>query len=316
MSKKPKISVVVAAYNIADFISQCFESIISQTYDNYEVIVINDGSTDNTLSICQSYAKKHANFIVINQKNQGLSAVRNRGVKESTGEYITFVDGDDYLAPDYLQKLYQNLQTSKSEISVCGFTTFPNQAIELPRQEILSGQDATIKLLTEQDNYQIVSWNKLYKKSLFENIAFPIGKIHEDSLTTYKLFAAADKVSFLNESLYFYRQRKGSIMDQAKLYDRLNTKLLAATEAKTYFKKQPTLLAAAEISELLAYFAFLDNIIASNLDVDPTPYFKWLKNHQAELSKNPHLSAKLKVYLHLATMLGGTPYQLFRKIKH
>ena len=161
----------------------------------------------------------------------------------------------------------------------------------------MSGIQATAKLLTEQENYQIVTWNKLYRKTLFQNINFPIGKIHEDSLTTYKLFAAATKVISVAEPLYQYRTRQGSIMDKVKLENRLQVKLEAALEAKNYFQNDPKMFAAAEISELLAYFAFLDNILSGRLKLSTQKYLNWIRENQKRLSKNPYLSQKLRIYI-------------------
>lgn len=316
MSKNPKISIIIAAYNVAEYLPECLNSVVSQTYDNFEAIIVDDGSTDATSKICDDYAKQYPVFRVIHQKNQGLSAVRNRGIKESSGEYLAFVDGDDCLDANYLEKLLAAITRHHANIAVCGFKTFPTAAIELPPIATMTGAQAVTKLLTEQENYQIVTWNKLYHRTLFQNIDFPIGKIHEDSLTTYKLFAAADKVAFIAEPLYQYRTRQGSIMNKVKLENRLQIKLEAALEAKNYFQNNPKLFAAAEISELLAYFAFLDNIFAGRLKLSPQKYINWIKINQKRLLKNPYLSQKLHIYIILSTIFSGTPYRLFRKIKH
>lgn len=316
MSKNPKISIIIAAYNVAEYLPECLNSVVSQTYDNFEAIIVDDGSTDATSKICDDYAKQYPIFRVIHQKNQGLSAVRNRGIKESSGEYLAFVDGDDCLDAYYLEKLLAAIIHHHADIAVCGFKTFPTTAIELPPIATMTGAQAVIKLLTEQENYQIVTWNKLYRKTLFQNINFPIGKIHEDSLTTYKLFAAATKVTSVTEPLYQYRTRQGSIMDKVKLENRLQIKLEAALEAKNYFQDNPKLFAAAEISELLAYFAFLDNILSGRLKLSTQKYLNWIRKNQKRLSKNPYLSQKLRIYIILSTIFSGMPYCLFRKIKH
>ena len=316
MSKNPKISIIIAAYNVAEYLPECLNSVVSQTYDNFEAIIVDDGSTDATSKICDDYAKQYPVFRVVHQKNQGLSAARNRGIKESSGEYLAFVDGDDCLDAYYLEKLFAAITCHHANIAVCGFKTFPTTAIELPPIATMTGAQAVTKLLTEQENYQIVTWNKLYHRTLFQDIDFPIGKIHEDSLTTYKLFATAGKVAFIAEPLYQYRTRQGSIMDKVKLENRLQIKLEAALEAKKYFQNNPKLFAAAEISELLAYFAFLDNIFSGRLKLSPQKYLNWIRENQKRLSKNPYLSQKLRAYIILSTIFSGAPYRFFRKIKH
>lgn len=316
MSSSPKISVLVAAYNVADFLPTCLDSILNQTFQDFEVIIVDDGSTDKTPSICQKYAEKSPKVKVIHQKNQGLSAVRNIGIQKSKGEYICFIDGDDYIAKKYLEKLFQQLSENSADISVCNYKTIPKSPVKDFEMQIISGEEATIKLLTEQENYQIVSWNKLYKKSLFKNIEFPLNQKHEDSLTTYKILSKAQKITFLNESLYIYRQRPGSIMSEVKLNERLNTKLTAAEEAKVYLQNHKKLFAAAQISELLAYLAFLDNIYAKKLSIKPFFALNWIENNQKSLTKNPYLTQKLKIYLKMLAKFNGHPYQIFRSIKH
>jgi len=314
---QPKISVLIAAYNVEKYIDECLESIVAQTYPNFEIIITDDGSTDHTLEKCRTFAAKHSNAKVYSGDNQGLSAVRNLGLKKSTGEYVVFVDGDDKIDAAYLEKLYKNLSQNHSDIAVCNFETFPiHTAVPKIKPEVLSGKEATIRLLTQQENFQIVSWNKLYKKSLFEDIRFPIGKLNEDSFTTYKILAEAKKVSFFDDILYYYRQREKSIMSSIKLNQRLNTKLAAALEAKAHFSPKSNLYRAAEISELLAYYAFLDNIFANRLKIKSTFALKWLKENKANFENNPYLTPKLRTYLALSTIFGGSPYQLFRRIKH
>lgn len=313
----PKISVLVAAYNIEKYIDKCLASIAKQTYPNFEVIIIDDGSTDTTFKKCQIYCDQHPNFQVYTQKNQGLSAVRNQGLQKSTGEYVVFVDGDDYVSLDYLSKLYESLSKSHSDIAVCNFQTFPaNTKTREIKDVVISGEDAVIRLLKEQENYQIVSWNKLYKKTLFDGIKFPVNQLNEDSFTTFKLFKKARKVSFISDKLYFYRQRQQSIMSSIKLNQRLDFKLAAAIEAKSYFNSKPKLYQAAEISELLAYLAFLDSIYAHRLSIKPEFAIKWVKDHRPALEKNPQLTRKLKIYLKMIAKFNGRPYQIFRTIKH
>lgn len=316
LTMNPKVSIIVAAYNIENFIEKCLESIQSQTYQNIEIIIVDDGSTDGTAKYCDDFCETEPRARVIHQKNKGLSEARNVGIKESTSEFITFVDGDDMVAGDYVKKLLASLIKNDSDIAVCGFTMAPSNKSEHPKNETISGEDATIKLLTELENYQIVSWNKIYKKSLFIDIKFPAGKKHEDSLTTYRLFAASKKVSFISDALYYYIKREDSIMNSEKLKDHLNAKLDAASEVKKYFKDNKKLFAAAEISELLAYNSFLDNIYSGRLKESPKKYIKAIKKNRKKLFKNEFITKKLLTYVAMETTFGGIAYKTFRKIKN
>ncbi len=312
---KPKISVLVAAYNVEQYISKCLDSILGGTFKDIEIIVVDDGSTDDTGNICDQYAKDNINLRVIHQKNQGLSAVRNVGIEAAKGEYLTFIDGDDYVATNFLEHLVAALQDD-IEIVVCGNKKMPAGEINSPAPQTISGEAATIELLTRQENYHVISCGKLYRRTLFQNIAFPLGRKNEDSFTTYKLFAQAKKIAFINEPLYFYVQRETSIMGSVKLNERLKNKMLAAREACAYFENQPKLIEAAKISELLATYSFIDAIIAGQLQASAEPHFAWLKQHAATLRQNPFLTRKLRIYLRLSTKMRGAFYKLFRKIKH
>ena len=323
----PKVSVVVAAYNVAKYLPKCLDSISAQTYTNLEIIVIDDGSTDSTSKVCDIYGQKEPRATIIHQENQGLSAARNTGIKEATSDYIIFVDGDDFLGLEYVECMIIGITKESADICVCGFSSVSEEEFkkketpaihdaEVPADAVMSGEEATKKLLTEQENYQVVAWNKIYKRDLFKRIRFPETKKYEDTLTTYKLLYKANRVSFISEILYFYTQRKSSIMGENKLDERLNAKLTAAQEAKEYFKKNEYLENAACIFELLAHYQFIDNIIAKRSKAKLSEHTNWIKENKATLLKNPLLTKKLKTYLNMSTRLGGTSYKVFRKLKH
>jgi len=213
MNNQPLISVIVPAYNLAHCITDCIDSIEKQTYSNFEIIIIDDGSTDETKNVCEKLAKVYSNIRVISQKNQGISAVRNLGIQESNGEYLAFIDGDDQIKETFLEHLYQRLIADSSDITVCGYQEiYQDHKISHPlNPQIITGTEATKNFLLKQQDFDILIWNKLYRKSLFDDhsILYPAGQIHEDNLTTYKLFAAAKNIQYLKDELYFY-QRKNS----------------------------------------------------------------------------------------------------------
>ena len=308
----PLISLIIPVYNVEPYLSSCLDSIINQSYQNLEIILVNDGSTDGSRFLCEQYKQKDSRIILINQKNQGLSSARNTGINSATGKYLSFIDSDDEVKKDYVKKLYSALKKSSANISVCGY----NETV--PKLETLSGTAATVRLLTHQENLDLLAWNKLYKKDLFvkNKIFYPVGKVHEDNLTTYKLYSKAEKVAFVPESLYVYRERKGSITKNSQKEAHLKIRELSAREALDFFKGNETLTTAAEISLLLAQFAWLDNALKNTV---PKKYesktLLWLKTHQKSYYKNQFLTKKLKLYLLLSTNFSGKPYKLFRKLK-
>ena len=319
-----KISVIVPVYNIEGYIERCLESIQKQTYPRFEVIIIDDGSTDNSLLLCQKFAKKYRNFRVISQKNQGLSAARNTGIKQATGDFLAFVDGDDEILPNFLADLMTAAETTGAEIAICGFfEVYPKNTRIVntkSRQSmtVKTGGEAVKDLLIFQKNIEIVAWNKLYKKELFHKVRFPVGKICEDNLTTYKLLARAKKVVYLDLALYRYFRRNNSITKQTNQLVFCERREEAAEAAVRFFQNSDEAEAeAAKYSLLLAYFKYIDFALSGRIE---KKYFKIYRQkileRRAEFLRLKCLDGKRKLYLNLVGSLYGLPYIWFRKIKN
>ncbi len=311
------VSIIIPAYNVEKYVEKCINSVVNQTYERLEIIVINDGSTDNTKKILEQKAKKDKRIKIISQHNRGLSAARNTGIKSAKGEYIAFIDGDDIIEPNFIESNILNIKQHKSDISVCGFTTITasNKKTGCNYEKTINGTNATIQLLTRQENVDIIACNKLYKKNLFvgNNIFYPENEIHEDTLTTYKLYSKAEKVSYIKPPLYNYYKRSGSITTSTKLAKSLGYKLRAAEEAKRYFSDSKSLSDAAEIAELLAYYSLIDAMLAKKIPYEEE-YFKWIKDNKKSLSQNQFLTKKLKIYLLMTGTKRSFFYRIFRKI--
>ncbi|PLS01120.1 glycosyltransferase [Neobacillus cucumis] len=234
-----KISVIIAAYNIENYIIKCLESIISQTFKELEIIVVNDGSTDNTLHLIKNFSKLDDRIVVIDKPNGGLSSARNAGLEIATGDYIGFVDGDDYIKEEMYEKLHQLCKKTQSEIAVCGYIRqYSNREVFSNSKNVIqySSQEALRELISSRVLHDY-AWNKLYKKELFENIRYPIGKMYEDVFTTYKLFFNSNKVAYIDEPLYYYIQRDGSILRKGfseKQFDQLE----ALEELKSFLTEK------------------------------------------------------------------------------
>jgi len=218
---EPLISVIVPVYNVKPYLPKCLDSICGQTYTNLEIIVVDDGSTDGSGIICDEYAAKDSRIKVIHQENGGLSVARNKGLDVATGEYIAFVDSDDWIDREMYKELYENLVKQGVDISMCSYIQhYPNRSrakCNSGKTHVWTGREAIRELIAGKRVATMV-WDKLYNKSLFDEIRFPDGKIFEDAAIIYKLFAKSGKVSQVEKPYYHYLSRQGSIINQ-KLYD-------------------------------------------------------------------------------------------------
>ena len=322
MKNTPLISVIVPAYNVEKYIKTCLDSLINQTYSNFEIIVINDGSTDQTEEILRIY-QSNPKFRIYSQKNGGLSAARNRGIKLANGELVCFIDSDDSVKSDYLEKLVAPfIEDVDVDITVCGYQEkFENSVINhVLKSQKITGRKATEDLLIKQQDFNVLAWNKLYRKSLFTdcNIEYPAGQIHEDNLTTYKLFSHAQKVFYISDVLYIYQRTHSEITknrySEEKTLKRLQVKEQMAIEAGQYLQDS-NLKLAADVALLLSYFAFLDHAINRRIEKSYYQvYLKKIKKLSSSQFKNPFLTKKLRFYLKLIHSPRGILYQIFRKI--
>lgn len=212
----PVISIVVPVYKVEAYLEKCVNSILNQTFTDFELILVDDGSTDNCPSMCDEYAKKDARIKVIHKANGGLSDARNAGIDIAKGTYIGFVDSDDYVAPDMYECLYNLIDENKCDMAIC-------QAVIVGEgeQAVYENSDKVYVFDKEQALHQMIckrlfsvnAWNKLYKKELFQNIRFPKGMLYEDLATTYKLISISERVVYSPMKKYAYLQRQGSIMN-------------------------------------------------------------------------------------------------------
>lgn len=205
-------------YNVEKYLSKALESVQNQTFKNFELIIVNDGSTDGSVKIIEKFCSKNKNFKLVNQENQGPSAARNNGIKESTGEYIGFMDSDDYLEPEFLELLYKAATENDADIACCNFNMYypaKNLKIYMPFTSlpgVYSKTKALRKLILDIGVHYFV-WNKLSKRSLFFDNNLTFDEMYfEDIATSPKMFYYADKIVFLGKALYNYTSRDSSIL--------------------------------------------------------------------------------------------------------
>lgn len=219
---KDKISIIVPIYKVEKYLSKCVESILVQTYTNIEIILVDDGSPDQCGEFCDKYARHDSRIKVIHKENGGLSDARNVGIEAATGTYIAFVDSDDYIHPQMIEKLYEAIYRNNADMSICNFEYVYSDMIckdnceNSPiKDEVITGKEILIhKLMGSGMWYWVVAWNKLYRKTLFKSIRFPNGKIHEDEFIIHKICGECNRVVCVPDVLYFYVQRKGSITSE------------------------------------------------------------------------------------------------------
>lgn len=307
-----KVSIIIPVYNVEDYLAQCVDSVISQTYNNLEIILVDDGSTDGSPKICDEYVKNDDRVKVHHKPNGGLSSARNCGLKLATGSYVAFIDSDDYVDKEYIETLLREALLYNASISVCGYREVnanKNYTQQLPVNETTNKIDAIRSLLIQPDGYKVVTWNKLYDVNLFmkNNIEFPPGKIHEDNYTTYKLMYFSENIVYINRALYNYRQRNDSIMGQPFTERRLEV-LEMYPEAICFFKKNNLdMTTELEANKLLTVLGLFNDYIMSK------------KNHKliedrilSELrgingiNANSYISAKHRTMYRLALLSPGT----------
>ena len=246
------ISIIVPVYNIEVYLDRCIQSIINQTYSNLEIILVDDGSYDGSSVICDEWAKKDARIKTIHKENGGLSDARNKGVDISSGDYIGFVDGDDWIAPEMIERLLQAILKDKSDIAACAVEMIwensnATRMFTYRGDCVLSKEEAQKALLEETLLKQPV-WYKLYKKDIVNCLPFEVGKHHEDAFWSYQAIGKANQVSIISYIGYYYLQRKDSIMGEIYSKSRLDA-LEAIEERYKYIAKNfPSLKTEAKVS--------------------------------------------------------------------
>lgn len=259
-----KISVVVPVYNVEKYIHKCLDSILSQTMEDMEIILVDDGATDNSGQICDEYQKKDARIKVIHKTNGGLSDARNAGTKEATGEYIIYIDSDDYIKETMIEKLYGLMTKYNPDVAVCGvYNVYANG--QKPQCDVLeefecSNVEAFAHLMVGQKIPGGI-WNKMIKREIAEKIDFPVGKLYEDAFYSTILMQKVKRVAVTTEPMYYYFHRKGSITTSP--FKKRDMDIIEAYQKNMEVIKEkfPEIEEKAKFRLDWAYFAVLDRIL-------------------------------------------------------
>ena len=232
-----KVSLIIPVYNVENYLDRCLKSVEQQTCKDAEVIIINDGSTDNSYKIIDEYVARNSNFITYKIENSGLGGARNYGLTKATGDYVIFLDSDDYIAPDCLEKFITAAQNNDSDIVVCNICDVDEDGTPI-RYTTNSINNETTSIYKSPQILldRLCAWAKMYRKSFFEDLSYVAREWYEDLRLTPKLYLKADRITFIDDTLFFYVQRAGSIMNNSKALRNLEI-ITALEDVINYFKK-------------------------------------------------------------------------------
>lgn len=241
------ISVIIPIYNVEKYIRRCIESVINQTYQDIEIILVDDESPDGCPAICDEYADQDERIKVIHKKNGGLSDARNAGIDISTGKYLMFIDGDDFIDKEMVEKMYHTIIKDGTDMVLCNYEYVDNAGEVVDREHGDVFDRNTSHIIMNEDEfwehycrygslYYVIACNKIYKRKLFQKLRFPKGRVHEDEYVLHKIVSRCQKISCIKDKLYFYVQHNNSIM--AVKTGIRNIRCLDAFEARVaYFIK-------------------------------------------------------------------------------
>ncbi len=315
---KIKVSVIIPVYNTAEYLPKCLNSVTHQTYQNLEIIAINDGSTDNSKAILENYTQKNPRLKIITQKNQGLSAARNAGLKIASGDFVTFVDSDDLIESKMIEKMLDALKKSNADVAVCSFKeVFPNKTTKnfnhhhYP-QKVFSTESA-LKAMLKEEGFMVSATMKLFPRHFFDHIKFPIEKLHEDVGTTYKLIQKAQKIVFIPDEFYLYIHHQDSIINQT--FDDRKFDLIELTDkmCDDIDRHFPNLRNTTNERRMRARFSLLRQIPKNHPRAKELT--SYLKEHQVFITKNSEAEKIDKIALKLALTspnLLKLAYKLFK----
>lgn len=334
------ISVIVPVYNTRSTLERCVRSILVQTYTDYEIILVDDGSPDGAGELCDQLAKQHPQICVIHQSNAGLSAARNAALKIARGEYITFVDSDDTIFPDMLEIL---AGLRNDPVRICSFTEIAPDGKSHPIAGALSfakgpvipdeveRQSLTVESCLRQmlleDGFTMSACGKLYHRDLFKTVKFPVGKLYEDVGTTYRLIMQCPHcVGFIPLPLYEYHQNSGSIIHQDFNFHKLDLIELTDQMCDTLDAKYPALQAVTRLRRMHARFSILRQMVLAQPAATDRAKFQrteqeivtYLRAHKTWALKNPY-SGK-RDHFAMRSLLLGRPvfkfaWQIYTKLR-
>ncbi len=304
-----KISIIIPVFKVEEYLPKCIESIIGQTYTNLEIILVDDGSPDKCGAICDEYAKKDSRIRVIHKENAGVAMARNDGIEIATGDYISFIDSDDWIAENAYEVLYNGLKEHDAECSVGGCVTVLEKDGVLEPQErerkgvyCLSAQEAMKGVLLGGS----AVWNRLFKKEVFQEIRFPVGRVNDDEVVALHAYAECKKIVFLDEDTYYYRIRSNSITTSKFSLRKVDCYYNSADNLEFIKKVCPELIPCAEFKYIKAMLYSYVNLKRMKKDEKAKSVLKNIKKdikaNKSMALKNSYITLPMKVLMILAAL--------------
>ena len=289
-----RISIVIPVYNVEKYIRKCLDSVVNQTFGDLEIILVDDGSSDSSGDICDEYARQDSRINVIHKKNGGLSEARNTGIEVATGEFIAFVDSDDYIALNMIQTLYDNIERDKADIAVCGIMNVYREHTWPQCKEnthFICGNVEGFRLLLVGEKIPGSICNKLLRTELIKEIRFPSGKHYEDIFFHTDLMQVIDKISVDTTPLYYYVHRRDSVT--TRKFEKSSMDIIEAYERnlKVIIDKYPQLIDVAIFRVQWANFVVLDRMMEGSYYWKIEEYEqvkKMLKKNALKIVKSPY----------------------------
>ena len=303
------ISVIVPVYQVEPWLRECVDSILCQTFQDFELILVDDGSPDSCGAICDEYARLDRRVRVIHKENGGLSSARNAGLDGARGEYIAFVDSDDWIAPDMLATLYRMVQDTGADLAIGDLVKYmdgkPLADAPSPLEDECFDRDGLVQKLTGVQAWRyIIAWNKLYHRSLFDGLRFPEGFIHEDEATIHRFAARCHRVATTSRVVYYYRQVAGSITNTS--FSIRRTDMLSALADRMDLAAQQGWNEMLHKTTIRYAYLFIDVYFRFSRSGNNMPYFRRmersLKTALPYILKNRNIALRPKVYLTLVQL--------------
>ncbi len=314
-----KISVIVPVYKVEAYLPKCLDSILEQTYKNLEIILVDDGSPDNCPSICDNYAMRDNRIIVIHKTNGGLSSARNIGLDKCTGEYVIFIDSDDWMENSMIYELYNTLKTANVDIATCGITYIYEDHHEKTAQdsgkiEVHSKESFYRGLMDKSMNVRTEVWNKLWKRSVIGGQRFKVGQIYEDVYFDRVVLHNVEKIATIDKSLYYYRMfRPGSTLSTFNqkglgVFDELGD--LSKDVFEQGFTDVAYLFEREVLETAIGYY-----VSAVNNAIDKEKR-KFIKNSFDKYYENKSYNPYLRQFKYRLFHLSPSCYMAFRKVRN
>lgn len=289
------VSIIIPVYNVEKYLNKCIESVVSQTYKNLDIIIIDDGSKDSSGKMCDEWASKDKRIRVIHKTNGGLSDARNVGIEHAKGNYISFVDSDDFIENDMIEVLLKEIKENNCDISICGYyKTYvdKDEIIDNSKEIFVMNKIEAIDRMNILGSYDVSAWGKLFNISLIKDIRFPVGKLSEDWFVMYKIFYNANRICYNPNPKYHYVQRAGGI---SKNNPKINYDAIQAAKECMEFieEKCPNIIENATIMYCIANMGVYNSCILYNKE-DKEVYSN-IKKHLKTLLNSKNISIKKKI---------------------